>query len=166
MTATQYPSYLAGQAITAAWLLAGLPINAWKASDTSRASTTTLTADPDLVIAVPASGTYFFNGYLNYEGGTGGSSDLNIEFSSVGTLRYHMPYEGAGGSANVGNTNSGGTQVAMRSQGAGVLCGAQIAGSIITPSSGSITLLWAQNTSSATATIMHAGSWIAIRRVA
>ena len=160
----QYPSILAGMDITAALLLGLAPLFADKTADTSRTSTTALTADPDLSIAIPSAGTYFLNGYLNYEGGTGGSSDINVQFSSVGTLRYHMPYQGAGGSANVGNTNVGGTQVAMRTQGAGVLCGTQIAGSVITGSSGTITLNWAQNTSSGTATILHAGSWIELQR--
>lgn len=161
----QYPPVLAGQVLTAGLIQAFAEYASWKSGDTSRTTTTTLTADPDLTLTVPAAGTYRLDGYLDYEGGTGGASDLAISFASVGTLRYHIVYAGAGtGGANVGNTNVGGGTVALRTQGAGVLCGASIKGMIIAPSSGSITLDWAQNTSSGTATIVHAQSWISLRR--
>ena len=89
-----------------------------------------------------------------------------MSMSSVGTLRYYMVYEGSGGSANVGNTNSGGTVIGLRTQGAATLCGAALRGMLITGSTGVIKVQWAQNSSSGTATIMHAQSWISLRRVA
>lgn len=166
MAGIQFPSILAGQVFSAGLLLSMLEWTAMKQSDTSRASTTTLTADPDLSFAVPSAGSYKLEGYLNYEGGTGGSSDLQIEMNSIGTLRYDLIYQGSGGSNNVAVTVQGGSAVSLRTNGAGVLCAALIRGSVITPSSGTTSLSWAQNTSSATATIIHAGSWLSLRRVA
>jgi hypothetical protein len=162
----QFPPILAGTTLTAALFAEMEPIYAWKAGDTGRSLTTTVADDPDLQITVPAAGTYEFSGYLNYEGNTGGSSDMKFAMSSVGTLRYHITYQGSGGSANVGDTKSGGTTFGMRTQGAGTLCGASILGMLTTGSTGVIKVQWAQNTSDAVQTIMHANSFIKLLRVA
>lgn len=161
----QFPAIFAGTTLTASLLSSMLPLYAWKTGDTSRASTTALADDPDLSITISIAGTYEFTGYLNYEGDTGGSSDLKMAMSSVGTLRYHITYQGSGGSANVGDTKSGGTTFGLRTQGAGTLCGAEMKGMLITGATGVIKVQWAQNTSSGTATIMHANSYIRLRRV-
>jgi hypothetical protein len=160
----QYPAILAGQDGVASLLQAFSPIFAYKAVDTSRTTTTTLTADPDLAITVPAAGTYFLEGYLSFEGGTLGSSDMQIQFASVGNLYYHLAAAGPSANVIIGNTFGGGTAVALGSNGAGNLRGAAIKGAVITAAPGSLSLSWAQNTSSATATILHKGSWLELRR--
>ena len=69
-----------------------VPLAAVKVVDTSRASTTTLANDPELSLAVAANVIYRFWAYLDYEGGTTGSSDIKWSFSvpAGATLRYQM----------------------------------------------------------------------------
>ena len=143
------------------------PWTAWKAADTSRASTVTLTADPDLSIPTVANATYVVDGYLNFEGGTAGSSDLQWELTSNGTLRFKVSGAGTGGTTVIGATYQGSGVVVLGTSGAGTLRGADFHGMLIAgASAGSLTMLWAQNTTNATATIMHATSWMSARRVA
>lgn len=164
----QYPTVLAGEVLTASLLQAFAPTVAYKAVDTSRATFTTLTADPDLVIPTIANAVYTVDAYFNFEGGTAGASDFNFEFTSNGTLRFHII--GPGGSAGTswtGSTFTGSSPQIMVTNGAGSLRGARISGSLLAGgSAGSLSLLWAQSVSSATATILHAGSWLSILRIA
>ena len=165
MPGTQFPQILAGQAFTAALLLSMIPQVAWKSADTSRASTTTLTNDPDLSFAIPSAGTYLIDGYLNYEG-SNAPGDLQIEFNSVGNIRWQAFGQNTSGTISGIGTRQGGGANTFGAAGAGVLCAVGIRGDIITPASGNCNMSWAQNTSSATATILHAGSWLRLQRVA
>ena len=161
------PTWVTGQVLSAAdvnsWFV---PIVAVKVADTSRSSTITVTADPELSVTIPGAGTWYLLCYLNYEGAAAGTGDLKIQVTSVGSLRYHAIYQGAGGAANVGSTfQGGGTPSGFATAGAGNLCGGTIHGTLVTATSGTTTLNWAQNTSSATATILHAGSSMMLRRI-
>jgi hypothetical protein len=151
-------------------IVSGLPypvVTAFKASDTSRSSTTSLTADPDLSLAVAASATYVFEGYLDYEGGTEGASDLQIEMHSVGTLRFQLWGSNTSLATIIGQTFQGSASIALGSNGASNLRGASMKGTVINASgAGTLFLSWAQNSSNSTATILHAGSWISLRRIA
>lgn len=160
----QYPSLVAGEAITASLLQSFLPIFAYKAVDTARTTTTALTADPDLSVTVPAAGTYFLDGYLYFEGGTLNASDFNFELLSVGNLFYHLAGASPASAVLIGNTYGGSQQIALGTNGLGNLRGAAIKGTVITAVPGSLSLSWAQNTSSATATTLHKGSWLELRR--
>ena len=143
-----------------------VPIVAVKVADTSRSSTTTLTADPELSVTIPSAGTWYLLCYLNYEGAAVGTGDLKIRVTSVGSLRYHAIYQGAGGAANVGSTyQGGGTPSGFATAGAGTLCGGTIHGTLVTATSGTTGLDWAQNTSNATATTLHAGSAMMLQRI-
>lgn len=160
------PVFAVGQVAQAAdvntWMV---PLAAVKTSDTSRASTTTLTADPELTVAIPSAGTWYLLCYLDFEGATSGAGGLTIQFSSVGTLRYTIVNETFLGSADVGSTFSGGGTITIFTNGAGVLQGATIHGALVTTVSGTITLNWAQVSSNATATIMHAQSAMMLWRI-
>ena len=81
MATTNYPNILAGQRITAALLNSMQPQTVIKPTDQSVTSSTTVVNDNDLVSAVLASATYIFTCYLDYEGGTTGSSDLKWVWS-------------------------------------------------------------------------------------
>lgn len=162
----QYPQILAGTTITASLLNSMLVLDAYKAVDTSRSTTTTLTADPDLAITVAAAGTYDFEGYLNFEGAASGTGDLQFEITSVGTLRYVCVHNDPSTGNQISATTQGGGIVTCSTATAGTLRSANMKGDLIAASTGTLTLLWAQNTSSATATILHAGSWIKLRRKA
>jgi hypothetical protein len=161
------PTWTVGEVLAAADVNAWfVPLVAVKTGDTSRTSTTTLAADPDLSIAVPTAGTWALHAYWNYEGGTMNASDLKTQLVfAAGTLRYHYVFQGPGGSANVGSTYSGGSTVALATQGALALCGATVNGTIVTATSGTLTLNWVQNTSSGTATVMHAQSAMHLQRI-
>lgn len=167
MPLAQYPLILAGQDYTASLIQSFSPWTAWKAADTPRASDVTIAADPDLSIPTLANATYVVDGYLNFEGGTAGSSDLQWGLTSNGTLRYKVSGAGTGGTTVIGATDQGSGTVILGTNGAGNLRGADFHGMLIAGSSaGSLTLNWAQNTSNGTPTIMHANSWMSVRRVA
>jgi hypothetical protein len=160
----QYPVILAGQSGVASLLQALAPIAAWKTVDTSRATFTTLTVDPDLAITIPAAGLYFLEGYLSFEGGTLNASDFQFELNSVGNLFFHLSGASPASAVIIGNTFGGAAVIALGTTGAGNLRGAAIKGTVITAAPGTLSLSWAQNTSSATATILHKGSWLELRR--
>ena len=172
MPSGQYPPLYAGQDGTAGLLMSG-PYRAWKTGDTSRANNVTLTADPDLVIPLAVVGAvYAFEAYLRYEGGILGSSDFAFKWTvPAGCSFWAMPAnQSTSGTAGVGGeqaASSGTTNtVTAGSSGAGTVRSVTLRGTVMMSSTtGSLTLLWAQGTSSATATILHVGSRIEIARM-
>lgn len=164
------PTWSSGQVLNASdvnsWLV---PLLVVKPGDTSRSSTTTLTADPDLTFAVAASATYQWECYLDYEGGVQGNSDLKLQWSvpASATMRFGSQYVSSAGATRVFDTSTQASTVTPGSNGAGVLQGIHMQGSVVTSSTaGSVTLTWAQNTSSGTATIVHAQSFLMAQRYA
>lgn len=166
MAANKYPQINAGITPTVNLLNEMLPLEAIKPSNTGRTSTTTLTADPHLTFALEANATYDFEMDLLYNGGTNGSSDLKFGFTgpsgftmSLGALLVSIP---AG--VNVG----GGTQATTftsGSVGTSTPLYARVTGSLVTSgTTGNLTLTWAQNTSSGTATTLTTGSKMSARR--
>jgi len=75
-----YPTYLAGQRITASLLSSGQPQVARKTADTQRAATTTPAADPHLTFSVVANAVYVLDGWLKYDGPT--AADLLLDWSA------------------------------------------------------------------------------------
>jgi hypothetical protein len=165
----QYPQILAGQDGVASLLQAFAPLNAYKAVDTSRASFTTLTADPDLSIPVAANAEYYWQCFLDYEGGTQGSSDLKLQWSVPSGTGAHFMALGISTSGSpvalgIRLVSSAG---AFGTSGAGTLWGLMMWGRLTTAATtGSFTLTWCQNTSSATPTIVHTGSSLLLARLA
>lgn len=149
-----------------------VPLAAVKAADTSRTSVTTVTADPDLSLAVAANALYRFWMYLDYEGANTGTGDLKWSFStpSGATLRYQALFlQSGGGTAinqTIGFTNTGASVMSAASNGVANLMAVTMWGQLDTAAStGSLTLNWAQNTSSATSTIVHAQSSMTLDRI-
>jgi len=164
------PAFQAGQKLTAAALASfAAPLAVIKPSDQSVTSSTVLVNDTALVTPnLVASATYLFWCYLNYEGGTGGSSDIKWQWAAPAgaTLRYGLAHVGQANNVDVGNTYQASDIPTGRTQGAGVLSGAIMTGSLVmSTTAGSLQLKWAQNTSNATATIVHAQSTLALWRV-
>lgn len=165
-----YPSWQAGQRITAALLNAGLAQSVIKPGDQSVTSSTTLQNDNALVIpssALVLNAQYLFTCNLIYEGGTLGSSDLKISWSvpAGATLRLSLKAQNASGNPN-NNDLIQGANGTCGSGGAGNVLAALMAGSLIMGgTAGAVQLQWAQNTSSATATIVHAQSTLSLTRV-
>src|SRR5687767_4801287 len=62
-----------------------------KSGDTSRASTTTLAADPHLTVNVVASATYTLDGFIDYDGAFG-AGGLKVDFTlpAGATLRWGL----------------------------------------------------------------------------
>ena len=183
--AEAFPIPLAGQRLTAA-LLRSMQVQCLrKTSDTSRAATTTQTADPHIQMDVVAGGVYTLWGYLKYDALA--AADFVMGFSyPTGTLGEWV---GVGGGTTVTSaTNAGGTQqdavstwgynvrlestdvVNTRTYG-GLGTGTQLTIAVnatfrIGSTAGTLALTWAQSSSNATATTLYTDSWINVLRVA
>lgn len=168
-----YPSVLAGQDLTAS-LTSGQEWTAWKTGPTSRASTVTPTADPDLSIPVTAGVTYDVRGILAY------TADGPIASGNPGGIAFALaaPAGSAGGWSAVGNGlgttltvgmfpwTTWGVTHALNGNGTAALA-ARIEGTLIVgATAGSLSLTWCQAWSDATATVLLAGCKLVARRVA
>jgi hypothetical protein len=156
-------------------------VNSWfvaqsvvKQADESVTSSTTLQFDNDLTVPIVANASYIFSCYLNYEGNTPTNGDLKWVWvlPTGALLRYNPVYTNATSTLNVsiGTTVAGSTVMtgilAAGTNGAGNLRGMTMTGSLIVGSTpGSLSLQWAQNTSSGTATTIHAQSTLSLIRV-
>lgn len=159
----------AGSRILASMIANVAPLAGYKSSDQSVTSSTTLVNDNALTISVLASATYFWVMLLDYEGGTRGSSDLKISMSvpAAATARFWMGRQDAAGTNTSSFMGSQSTTYAAGTNGAGVLTGLLAVGTLaVSVTAGSFTLQWAQNTSSGTATIVHAQSVLAAWQIA
>lgn len=142
-----------------------------KPANTARTSTTTLTADPDLQLAL-AAGTWIFDCVLPFTGGTTGSSDAKITFEFSGTASatgsFWIPFGPTTSSSTVVNNNStalASTQV-IGTYSTTTPVSAQPKGGVVVTAAGTLALYWSQNTSSSTATTAQAGSWLRAIRTA
>ena len=157
---------LSGSRLLAAAAQGIAPLAALKGTDQSYA-TTTLGNDSALFLSCAANAGYFFFCYLDYEGGTQGSSDLKWQWTAPSGSTLSMSFiayptsGGVGANVNIGAITGLSTPRAIGTDG-GVKLGALMFGSLIIGSTaGDFQLQAAQNTSSATATIIHAGSVLA-----
>lgn len=157
----------AGARITADMLRSIAPLAAIKGADQSVTSSTTLVNDSGLWVPVDANASYLFACYLDFEGGTQGSSDIQWTWSGPSgyTLRYASGHIGTGGTFDW-STYTGSNTVIAGTAGAGNLQAAVMLGSLVTSGAGTLQLKWAQNTASATPTIVHAQSILSLWRVA
>lgn len=141
-----------------------------KGSDTGRASTTSVSADPDLVIAVVANATYMVQGVIFYDGGTGGSEgDIKWSFStpSGASGQYSVAHQNLSASY-VGAFASNWTDTVTGStSGIGTILVLTISGMLaIASTAGNLTFNWAQNTSMSTNTHVKAQSFLTLQRIA
>jgi hypothetical protein len=159
---------LAGGRILASVMQSIAPLAVIKGADQTVATTTLQNDNALFLTGLVANATYMFESYLNYEGGTGGSSDLQWVWAvpASATLRYQGVYQGAGtNSAIVNATLTGATTATARTGGSGFLCGATMNGTLFMSSTpGTIQLKWAAN-SAAVSTTVHAQSYLALWRV-
>ena len=163
------PVWVPGQVLNASdinsWFV---PIAAIKTSDQSVTSSTTVVNDTALVVAMPATGTYFFECFVEYDGGTGGSSDIKFNWAvpTSATLRYTMTTRNLSNNPVAGDATTGSTTNTASSGGAGVLRAIGMVGSLVMAgTAGNLQFQWAQNTSSATSTIVHAQSMMLLYRM-
>jgi hypothetical protein len=169
----------AGQTITAAmWAeLASyaVPISAYKAGDTVRVSTATATADPDLVIVLPANRTYDveITMYVTTETNAAGDFRFGLGWTNTAAVTYgvqglHISLaSGSSGDLEaVGYAPDSTTPVTETAIGASTTrCVVKAWATVVTGGSNvTLSLLWAQVFSNADDTILRAGSSIVARR--
>ena len=159
----------AGDEITADIISAIAPLCVIKSADESVTSSTTLQNDNQLLLPLlVANTTYKFECYLDYEGGTAGSSDLKWTWSvpSGATLRYQASFVNISGNQQVATTLKDTDTGIAETATAGVLKAVLMVGTLLVGSTtGTLQLQWAQNTSSGTATIVHAQSELTLWRI-
>lgn len=156
----------AGSRILASVLQGAIPLAVIKPSDQSVTSSTTLVNDTALLSAVAANATYLVFCYLDYEGATAGNLKISWSVPASATLRFAQIGQNASRAATVSVTGSDSTAYTFGADGAGTLDALLMHGSLVTSStSGTFQLQWAQGTSSATATIVHAQSFVALWRI-
>lgn len=162
-------SFLAGQTLTAAALnalntaITGVtPLIAIKAGNTSRASTSTLAADPELFVALTPSLTYVVDSLLMYDAGATGLFQCYWSVPAGATV-VGVPW----GLSTTVTANSEGiirtvpTGTGMGANGSGNQVSARPAAYVVMgATAGNLSLTWAQQVSNATATVLHTGSWI------
>ena len=163
------PVWAIGQVLSAAdvnnWFV---PIVAVKPADTGRATTTAMTADPDLLLPVAANATYDISGCLFYTG-PNTASDLKFTYTLPASAsgQYFPCHQNISGiftgsfaqqwtdtvTANTPGTSTANLMVVF------------VKGILLTSgTAGNITLSWAQNTSNGTTT-MRANSFLSAQRM-
>lgn len=167
-----YRYQLGSHRVTAAE--AGVSVRVIKTSDTSRSSTTTNTADPDLVLPVGANEAWEFDFMVWMSSGVVGSTPgFSMGFTgpaSPTALHYQI---NAGYAGFLADPNAPPTVVTVF---AAPLKNydfvttfaewARVKGSIINgPNAGTIAVAWSQKTSSATPTTVRRGSYLIARRL-
>jgi hypothetical protein len=166
-----YPALYVGQRLTATLLQSMLPKQAWKTTDTSRASTTTTTSDPDLQIPVDADTLWDFEMFLYYTGPVGGGGITALKINLVVPSGATGVFSGDGMASDVaGYANdqhlgfASGANVAFSAPNT-LPASLMVKGTVdIGSTAGTVGLSWAQNNSSATATIVKAGSYMKMWR--
>jgi hypothetical protein len=162
------PTWSVGQVLTASdvngWFV---PLAAYKTSDTGR-TTVTLTADPDLSIAVAANAFYKVDAQLYYKSTTGGT-DFTWSFTipaGSGAGLYHALYLGAGGTSAVVAQTNGWTDTgnAADATNAGTVYGLSIHGILATGgTAGSLTVTWAASSGTPTTTLTSRSHMVLLR---
>lgn len=149
---------------------------ALKLADTSRSSTTTLTADPDLVVALSASTTYIIE--MTYRCTASGNEALVHDFSHPAATRdFQSEFYGtfrlssndtqfiniptSGGSNAVSLATNIDTVQSLVSGTAHV----HLTGLITTSAAGNLTFRWAQRISTGTSTVLYAGASLIVTEV-
>lgn len=184
MTA-QYPTFLAGQILTATLLTSAQPVVALKNSDTSRSSVTTLAADPELTFPVLANAVYVVDGWIKYTGDPAADITLSwtVPTGAIGEWSgwgVGNPIISANGSPGALVADTGSVRGYMirpestdftGSRGYGALSTTDTLAIHLTAtlrvgsSDGVFALNWAQSSSSATATIVYTDSWLRLQRI-
>lgn len=172
-----FPDWLAGQLITADDLNDRQSRTIYKAAQESVTSSTTLQDDNDFVFELEANTIYTLESYLIYSGvidGGTGAGGLKLQFTgptgatanwtnfgaNTGSVAAVTQYNVVAEALSAGAPRSVPTNAAVT-----MTC--QPKGVVVTAgTAGDLTLRWAQNTSNATPTIMHAYSWMRLKKVA
>lgn len=143
-----------------------------KTASTSRASTTTLSNDPHIAgISYKANKLYSIEGVIVTWAATTADTKVNLQFSSTPqdfswAIRFRNDASFSVDS-NQSETHTASVVIPGRGATGGEAQFAMVEGFFLSNSTtpGTIDLRWAQNTSSATATVVFLGSWISINQI-
>jgi hypothetical protein len=159
--------FQAGQRITAATLNAFcVPAAVIKPADQSVTSSTVLVNDNALVLPVVASATYLFECVIMFEAASGGDLKCQWTVPAGATLAGEVLFRNLTPADTVHGALQASGLVQSAGSGAGTDLALAVNGSLVMSSTaGSVQFQFAQNTSNGTATIVHAGSTICLRRI-
>lgn len=172
------PTLNTGHILTADDFTYLLPVAARKTADTSRSTTTTLTNDPELTLALVANYVYTFQAVLIIDGGNVGDMKIGFTFPTGTTMTWGLidnpvtitsplPASSAVFTGAFGSATSGSSFFNAGLAGTGNQIFTPVGGLVSMGStSGSLNLQWAQASSDGTAAIMKAGSWLKCSRIA
>lgn len=154
----------------------GIPLCKFKAAPTTQASTTTLINDPDLAVSIPGAGTYRFSILLQVSQGGAGAVGIALNTNFSGTITNPGSYAIAS-TRNAAAGFSGGATLSISSTVNNVLFSAnnvatiagidwfEFEGVLTCSTAGTFAVAWAQNTNSATATKVDAGSCLTLMQL-
>jgi hypothetical protein len=148
----------------------------YKASDTTRLNTTTVSSDADFVFGNASDlvngGIYRITGFLIWTGAAIGTADLKIQMTatagSVSNAYFNMAAPATTGIGNIqGAAPAFGTSQAYATAGAGVQVGGPFSATFtVTAANTQVALQWAQNTANGTtATALKAGCYMVLERI-
>lgn len=156
-----------------AWVPIGLgTIDAEKPSDTTRATTTTNSADPHLSVSVDI-GTYDLRALLLYSADS--SADIRMGWTGPASttmdwICHALPNSGSGTSGSVildrQSIASQNFQMGGAAAGTTAVLTGTVTGRVRIVNAGTFAYNWSQGTSNATGSILRAGSCFTLRRVA
>jgi hypothetical protein len=164
------PTWAVGQVLDSA------DFNTWavglrviKTAGTSRTSNTTPTADPDLAVSLAASASYQIYLTVEYNGGTNGSADAQFGLTYSGTAAsgyyWMLRHQITSLTLNDVLVTSFGTQTNVGTNGTGSPVHWLCTGGINTTTSGTLSFVWCQNSSSGTALTIMSGSNMICQRI-
>lgn len=172
---TIYPDVQVGDLVTADLLDSMQPVYVAKGSDEARTSTTTLADDAELIITLAASATYYVQMEVGCSADAAGDIktawNLSAGIDTTGGRRV----EGPGSTSNDANSDNVTTRWGIHGFTTSITYGARTGAAgmhiretayVTTSTGGTITLQWAQATSSLTATTVSARSFIRAERIA
>lgn len=162
-------TFYAGQRVPASQLAGALPLLGWVRSDVTKTSSTALADATGLAVTLDANSTYAIDCYLAYVAGETG--DLKVAFSAPSGATGHwalMPLAAAAtgsiGSIDGTRQTGFGDSVTQVAAGSSLLSGQMLcqphAYVVTAGTGGALQVRFAQNVSSATSTIVKAGSWL------
>lgn len=160
-----YPSIPAGTLPTSLLLQRMLPLTAYKSGDQSVVNSTTLVNDAALVVPVEANAVYKVELFIYYAGDSAADLKVNFTFPS-GATSNGTRYLGLNTSLAIqyGEVVWGGA-LAFGANGAGTIEVAELAFTLATSATaGNLQLQIAQNTATATAITVKAGSLLTAKR--
>lgn len=172
---SQYPLINAGQRLTASLVQSLVPLEAYKTAATTRTSTTVLADDPDLTLSLAASAVYDVIFYLHYAAISAAQfkTAWTVPASATGVRSARGLASTVSDSVNggVGDVRSGvhafATAVTYGDRNnASNQCFALEEARVTTTTAGTLAIQWAQVTSNATGSVLSAGSYMRVKRIA